>query len=94
MSSSVRYRGRGYDLSGRKFGRLTALYHSGFSKCWVEMWRCRCDCGREVDVYKCHLLSGHTKSCGCMRTDNANRLNIKRHGDDTSMGHKEDAGKE
>ena len=94
MSSSVRYRGRGYDLTGRKFGRLTALYHSGFSKCWVETWRCRCDCGREVVVYKCHLLSGHTKSCGCMRTDNANRLNIKRHGDDTSMGHKEDAGKE
>lgn len=94
MSSSVRYRGRGYDLTGRKFGRLTALYHSGFSKCWVETWRCRCDCGREVDVYKCHLLSGHTKSCGCLRSDNARELNRKRHGYDTALGHKEDGGAE
>ena len=52
-----------------------------------------CDCGREVDVYKCHLLSGHTKSCGCLRTDNANKLNRKRY-DGTSMGHQEDEGKE
>ena len=93
MSSSVSYHGKGYDITGRRFGRLTALSVSGVSRCWVETWRCRCDCGREVDVYKCHLLSGHTKSCGCLRTDNANKLNRKRY-DGTSMGHQEDEGKE
>ena len=94
MSSSVRYRGKGYDITGRKFGRLTALYVSGISKCWVETWRCRCDCGREVDVHKCHLLSGHTRSCGCLRTDNANRMNSKRHGNGITLGLQENTGKE
>ena len=40
------------DLTGQRFGRLTALYPvekrdrgTATSACW----RCRCDCGREAD---------------------------------------------
>ena len=29
-------------------------------------WRCLCDCGEETIVSTEHLLSGHTKSCGCL----------------------------
>lgn len=94
MSSSGDYKGRGFDLSGRRFGRLTALSFAGVSRCWSELWRCRCDCGREILAYKGHLLSGHTKSCGCLRSDNARELNRKRHGYDTALGHKEDGGAE
>ena len=29
-------------------------------------WRCRCDCGNEKVVQSSHLVSKHTKSCGCL----------------------------
>lgn len=31
-------------------------------------YKCICDCGKETIVFKTHLLSGETKSCGCLRT--------------------------
>lgn len=30
-------------------------------------YRCICECGKETFVFKTHLLSGDTKSCGCLR---------------------------
>lgn len=56
------------DISNQKFGRLTAIRptiktHSGWK------WLCRCECGTEVSVSKAHLMSGHTKSCGCLLKD-------------------------
>lgn len=30
-------------------------------------WRCRCDCGRVVDIRTRCLRGGHTRSCGCQR---------------------------
>jgi hypothetical protein len=54
------------DITGRKFGRLTAQWPAGMAKQIVH-WLCSCDCGnlRVVAVYK--LLTGSTKSCGCAR---------------------------
>ena len=53
-------------IEGRRFGRLTVL-----SFCDVKSsnarWLCICDCGRERVVAACHLKSGHTTSCGCVR---------------------------
>ena len=53
------------DLSGQKFGRLTVLHlahtdHNG------AHWACRCDCGREHIAGRGNLVSGRTKSCGCL----------------------------
>lgn len=31
--------------------------------------RCRCKCGAEADVYYRSLLTGRSKSCGCLRSD-------------------------
>lgn len=31
------------------------------------LYRCRCDCGNEAMVYRCALVSGSTKSCGCSK---------------------------
>lgn len=52
------------DLTGQKFGRLTALApdHTYKGALW---WRCRCDCGNEVVVSSNHLVQGTTRSCGC-----------------------------
>lgn len=27
----------------------------------------KCDCGEEVEAFRCNVNSGHTKSCGCLR---------------------------
>lgn len=56
------------DLSGRRFTRLTVLRRVE-NRGRDTMWLCRCDCGSEFRVSASHLKSGHTKSCGCYRTD-------------------------
>ena len=57
------------DITGRRFGRLVALRSLGKGRSWQIQWECRCDCGRVVVVNKKNLLSGHTRSCGCLRRD-------------------------
>lgn len=57
------------ELAGRKFHKLTAVDRAGFrigAKCRKTLWRCLCDCGREAIVAQVDLLSGGTKSCGCI----------------------------
>lgn len=56
------------DLVGRRFGRLTVTAYAGK---WDGMhrWRCLCDCGKETVVGNALLLSGKTKSCGCLRSE-------------------------
>lgn len=51
------------DLIGRRFGKLTVMEATSRSQ-----YRCRCDCGKELDVTAHELLSGHKKSCGCLKT--------------------------
>ena len=50
---------------GMKFGRLTVESKFGYYK----KWNCVCECGSETTVVQCHLLSGNTKSCGCLKRD-------------------------
>ncbi len=57
------------DLTGRRFGRLTVLREAQQEGRSHRYWICRCDCGREVAVEGSHLMSGHTKSCGCYRRE-------------------------
>ena len=52
------------DLTGEKFGRLTVL---GFSHMKHRaQWSCRCECGNKKVVASDRLVSGKTKSCGCL----------------------------
>ena len=57
------------DITGRRFGRLVAVRPLGKGGSFQLQWECRCDCGRIVKVYKKNLLSGNTRSCGCLRSD-------------------------
>lgn len=58
------------DITGQKFGRLTALYKlhntTGNTK-----WLCICDCGNFAEVTISNLTTSHTKSCGCYQIDMA-----------------------
>ena len=56
------------DLTGRKFERLTVIERAE-NKGERVCWKCKCDCGKEVIVYSKTLLSGATKSCGCLHKE-------------------------
>lgn len=73
------------DLTGMRFGRLTAMYYidegndgkkyRGCTPC--SLWHCKCDCGGEIDVRSHSLLCGATNSCGCMRKEACERMRRK-----------------
>lgn len=54
------------DLTGQRFGRLTALeYVPSTGSRNGALWRCQCDCGQETIAASGNLKNGHTTSCGC-----------------------------
>lgn len=63
------------DLTGKRAGILTPLKCIGKIK-RRSVWRCRCDCGAIAIVRGSYLArairgDGGTKSCGCLRKNNA-----------------------
>ena len=65
--------GRG-ELEGRVFGRLTVIEEVPKPE-WAaptrngRWYRCRCSCGNETIVARTVLVSGMTRSCGCLRRE-------------------------
>lgn len=56
-------------LIGQRFGRLTVIERLNKSNNSGVFWRCKCDCGGEKEVPTSLLTSGHTQSCGCLKSD-------------------------
>lgn len=54
------------DLTGKIFGKLKVLYLSGYNIKNKLLWCCQCECGNIKLVKSSLLLSGDTKSCGCL----------------------------
>lgn len=54
------------DLTGERFGRLTAIKESGRNKKGRVIWLCLCDCGNYAEASSDHLQQGYTTSCGCL----------------------------
>ena len=74
--SELRFRkGKAKDIAGLRFGNLTALESTGKSDRNDYVWRCRCACGREVEVPATRLLTGNTSSCGCLKEKNLREAN-------------------
>jgi hypothetical protein len=57
------------DLTGQKFNYLTVLKRVENTKKGQARWECKCKCGKTLIVRSTDLLSGHTRSCGCWRTE-------------------------
>lgn len=55
------------DLTGKRFGRLTAIKPVGIAENGSVMWKCRCDCGNQITARSDNLNYGRTKSCGKCR---------------------------
>lgn len=57
------------DLTGQKFGKLTALYKLHNINKQGAYWLCVCECGNITEVRGNHLSNGNIKSCGCYRKE-------------------------
>ncbi len=62
------------DLTGQKFFRLTVIERANTKG--SALWKCRCDCGKEVIIQGGNLRRpyGNQKSCGCWRKENVKHL--------------------
>lgn len=59
------------DITGQRFGRLTAQWPAGIGKRRQQCWLTLCDCGQLRVVRRGNLTSGHTTSCGCWKREPA-----------------------
>lgn len=61
------------DMIGREFTRLKVMRDTGQRQSSGRhvVWECECQCGNTTFVTTCNLMSGNTKSCGCLRVENA-----------------------
>ena len=57
------------DLTGRRFGRLTAVKDAGRNLDGRVIWECLCDCGKSRTTQANSLKKGLTRSCGCLRSE-------------------------
>lgn len=65
LNKELTSKARTVDLLGKRFGKLTVMEYAG-SKKGRAMWKCKCDCGNEAEVFSSYLQTGDTKSCGCI----------------------------
>lgn len=67
------------DISiGQKFGLLTVI-GAPFRESGRTKVPCKCDCGKEKQPHRWHLISGQSKSCGCISRSKIGARN-KTHG--------------
>lgn len=59
------------DIQGKRFERLVVLSREPNNKHGKAMWLCQCDCGNTKIVIGREVRIGRTKSCGCLRKENA-----------------------
>lgn len=57
------------DISGMKFGRLTAIRAVGRNKGGSVLWLCECECSNKIITLAYSLKRGDTKSCNCLNLE-------------------------
>jgi hypothetical protein len=60
------------DILNKKFNNLTIIEYLGkkylkSSFTFNHIYKCRCNCGKYYIGIRSALISGHTKSCGCLK---------------------------
>lgn len=70
---------------GTTFGRLTTISYAGKLR-KRSAWLCRCTCGTEKVIQQSNLITGGTKSCGCLFVEQLIARNTT-HGMDNTPEH-------
>lgn len=68
------------DLTGQKYGRLTAVECCGENAHHNPLWLCKCECGGTVVCSASALQGGHKRTCGCFEEEHPNVLKRTPHG--------------
>ena len=64
------------NIIGQNFGMLKVIQKCNYNiNNQKYNFICKCECGKEIEVIKCNLISGRTLSCGCYNS----ALTIERH---------------
>lgn len=71
--------GRFIDMSGKRYGHLTAITVAGLDKNNLYMWRFKCDCGNYTIQRGQDVRRGKVVSCGCWKNQQTTARN-KKHG--------------
>lgn len=62
---------------GEKFGRLTVVGLDHKNAHSEQFWLMSCDCGNQKVIVARSVLTGATKSCGCIAVERASVMNLK-----------------
>lgn len=66
------------NLAGKKFNRLSVLERVSNNPINDRVrWKCKCDCGNVAIINSKGIVSGRTKSCGCLLTEILIKRNSK-----------------
>jgi hypothetical protein len=68
------------DITNQKFGRLLVLLPTQERKRGSVVWKCRCDCGKILNVSVKYMQEGNVKSCGCLQRENYRKGTSFKHG--------------
>lgn len=66
------------DLTGLKFGKLTAIKRVYIKDKKGTFWECKCECGNTCVVNSGELISNDVSSCGCKKHHLSNSPIYKR----------------
>jgi len=62
------------DLTGKVFGRLTVISENPVRNSFGAVrWNCICECDKTTIVIGCQLVSGNTRSCGCLQIESTKK---------------------
>lgn len=75
------------DLMHQKFGKLTVIDSAPNDKHGNKRWKCQCECGNITFVDSHTLVSGRSKSCGCVHSELAKNLNASHKMSNTRLYH-------
>lgn len=64
------------NLEDRRYGYLTVIERDVPHKTGKSRWKCQCDCGNVKTISQSNLVSGKTRSCGCLNKTSRNRAKL------------------
>ena len=64
-TNSITLQGRAKNIAGLKFNKLLPIKPIARSSQGI-LWLCKCDCGNTTKLTTGKIISGQTRSCGCL----------------------------